>query len=207
MSSARHRRESPAAVLREVGLHGAAMRQAGQTSLKGGNLFIESISVPSAPVAPGGTVRAEVTVGNGALFISANEPDGCDQAPSGEFLGYLTRLVADPEWTTAATPENCVRTSIFGIGRWSVELTFTAPSDPGFYNIEFGLFLPNSETESGTVTRTIEVAQGGDPSPGPNGGDNGGDNGDGDGPLEQAQTLIVLVIVLILLFLGAGVAS
>lgn len=189
---------------------GSVAHQASQTSLAGGNLFIEEIHVPSDPVAPGGTVRVEVTVANEALLI-LNDPNGCDSAAgSPEWLGYLVRLVADPEWGAPATPETCLHTEIVGPGRWSQELTFTAPQAEGFHDITFGLEFPNTGEASGTVARTIEVAAEGDPSPDPNGGNGGNGDGDGgdDGSLfDQARTLGIVVAVILALLLANNLAG
>lgn len=145
-------------------------------SMKGGNLFIESVDVPDAAVKPNGSVRTNVTVGNGALLII--DDDGCEFTPGG-YTGYFTRLNVDPEWTAAAAREECVNVKTNGIGRWSTQFTFSAPSQPGFYTIQFWIETPNTGGVSQKVTRTVEVASDGQTDPDP-GGDDGGDGGDGD---------------------------
>lgn len=191
-------------------------------TVKSGSLFIDSVDVPEGAVKPGGSVRVHVNVRNNSFATLAMDPDTCD-APAGPSQGYYTRAVADPAWTTSQSNETCVGNGGVGVGTWTQEFTFTAPSTTGFHQIEFWLAVPNSGDQSQKITRSVEVDEDGsaDPDPGDDNDGNGGNGddpddtnilceefgimcGDGDGPLaelgETAKWAVILIVTLVALF-------
>lgn len=186
------------------------MRQKEVTSLKGGNLFVRDIAVPDDPVAPGGNVRVEVMVSNGALAITVFDPDRCAVNPDQLFeeAGYKTQLRVNPEWTTRDTREFCIGMTEIGTKDETFEFVFTAPEEKGVYEIGVSLFLPNTSVGSNVATRAIRIAENGAVDPDPNGGDDGDDEDDENNPIGQATKLVGAVsVALAVLVILVGLAA
>lgn len=194
---------SAATTLRSTRIGGSVTaRQRASTSVKSGNLFISDIQMPSGAISPGGTALIEVTVSNGAVAIF-----DADQCFVGDKVGYDTELTVDPDWTGRDIEQFCITTASIGTRDLTFEFDFRVPETPGVYDVEFWLFLPGSSTESGHVTRSIEVDEEGDVSPPPDDTENGGagDGGDGGGSSPEdiiRGASIFLGLTILLLVLG-----
>lgn len=195
--------ESPAAVLRSVGFdrrRAAGVDLAQQlATIKGGNLFIRRAAVP-AEIAPGGTVDVEATVSNGALFISATDPDACQNSAtpcSFNDVGYCYELVVDPSWTSEkSVGPRCIQTTSVGTEDHHPTFVFTAPQQEGEYSITFELRGSNSG-ESASITRGITVT--GDAPSRPPPPDENGDDGTDPETLIAGLTGLLIVTALVLL--------
>lgn len=122
--------------------------------LKGGNLFIQGVSVPST-VNPGDTFNVEWTVSNGANFIAGDDPDCCGPVcpgipGSGSVLnGYQHRTFAQPSWASGFTSDqNCINTTEVGTVDNPYSRTFTAPSSTGSYTVDIGIEMTGSGNSS-----------------------------------------------------------
>jgi hypothetical protein len=182
------------------------------TSLKGGNLFIRDIAVPQDPVAPGGNVRIEVTVSNGALEITPLlDPDHCtvdDPDPIMGPSGYKTQLRVNPSWSTRDTRDFCIGMASVGTKDLTFEFVFTAPEEEGVHEIDVSLFLPNTGVGSNVATRAIRVDETGAIDPDPNGVDDDEEDDGNRGLIEQATVLVGAVsVALAILVILVGLAA
>jgi hypothetical protein len=166
-----------------------ARQATGTDSLKGGDLFIDTIRTPSGAVEPGGSADIEVVITNGALPQELNtllDDDVCN--PGFASPGFSYRVTVDPEWTGQQVDEGCVSSAQIGTNSETLSFSFAAP--------------PVQQTSTRRVTITLEARASGqrtsttrtvtfDPDTGRvappptdgDGGSGGGGGGGGTGPL------------------------
>lgn len=201
-------------VVREASYTEVVHRQRAVTSLKSGNLFVRDIAVPDDPVAPGGNVRVEVMVSNGAAAIAIFDPDRCTVDRYDPLVGdggYKTQLRVNPSWSTRDSRDFCIGMAAVGTKDLTFEFVFSAPEAEGVHEIDVSLFLPNTGVGSNIATRAIRVDENGATDPDPNGVDEGDDGDDEErGLIEQATVLVgavsVALAILVILFGLAAVS-
>lgn len=155
MSSARHRRESPAAVLRDVGF-GSTTPLLAPEEVEHRQTFDDLIDVvrfdvPNA-VPPNTVVPVTVEVNNGAEFLLF----GDDVCTENFFNGLLVQVDLAVDGDVVDTQTECVRGSNEEQQRY--ELSFVAPSAPGSYDVSVSTEGGNSGDPGETQTKLLEVS-------------------------------------------------
>lgn len=133
-------------------------------ALKGGDLFVDAISLPNE-VGAGGQVRGQVKVDNGAVSINATNPDACTAGDNS--IGYEYNLYIDiAGGSNQDFLEQCVKPQFIGTGTNYHSISMLAPSEPGTYPITITLETTGS-LERAQFDRYLTVREGGDPNPDP----------------------------------------
>lgn len=133
-------------------------------------MHLSDLDLPSEAVAPGAPVEAQVTITNGAAFITPFDEDGCD---AGSSRGYKTVTTLDVDGLETQTERQCVGIAAVGVNKVTHRFSFMAPEDTGDYSVTARLALEGSGLATAGMHDTFTVSE------------SGGDVGDPDDEDDQ----------------------